>query len=199
MDENIKFAENAHPPRWGDDIREIRNRLQKDEAAILEWKGYSQNAPSVDEFNSPSFGKEPIKLNVEPEIYSLNQQLTPETKEKILQEFETAARIAGVKPIEGHVHQDGFYGENPLCPILNNPDEILTKIQEVFHTGETTMEEEDGVSDKHFILSYIQAKMPKRTVGWREGSLYVDGARTNITYQSLASLIAKKLQKVFGN
>ena len=106
--------------------------------------------------------------------------------------------IAQVKPIEGHPCIEGSYGDNPMCPILNNPDEILVKIQEVFHNGETVMDEEDGTSDKHFILGYIQSKFPKRKLGWREGSLYVDGARTNVTYQWISAKIAKHLRKIFN-
>ena len=164
-------------------IKEVQERIERhllgDRDLEKEWTAYSSEAPSVDEFNSPNFGKTPFE-DVEPEVFTMSSVLTPETKEKILQEFLHAATVAQVKPIEGHVCQEG-YGEVAMCPILNNPDEIMVKIQEVFHTGETVMDEEDGVSDKHFILGYIQSKLPKRKLGWREGSLYVDGARTNIT------------------
>lgn len=181
-----------------DDLMEIRRRLRcfsDDPEELKEWVEYSGAAPGVDEFNDPGYGKEPIK-DVEPEIFTM-QELTPESKEKILQEFAHAAQIAKVKPLEGHPCIEEGYGDNPRCPILSNPDEIMVKIKEVFHPEQVAMEEEDGSSDKHFILSYIQAKMPKRTVGWKDGALYVDGARTNVTYQSIATLIAKKLRRVF--
>lgn len=183
-----------------DDIKEVQERIEchlSNRDLEEEWAAYSSEAPSVEEFNSPCFGKEPIE-DVEPEVFTLSGPLTPETKQRILQEFLESAKIAQVKPIEGHPCMEGSYGDNPMCPILNNPDEILVKIQEVFHSGETVMEEEDGTSDKHFILGYIQSKFPKRKLGWREGSLYVDGARTNVTYQWISEKIARQLRKVFN-
>lgn len=110
MDENIKTTEDKsweyaegvrHQPRLRpeEDFAEVKRHL--DGNSDLAWEEYSQEAPSVDEFNSPNYGREPIE-DVEPEVYAINNQLTPEIKEKILQEFEYAAQVAKVKPIEGH-------------------------------------------------------------------------------------------------
>lgn len=176
------------------EVMEIKRRLAQSETE-KDWATYSQDAPSVNEFNSSDWGKTPIIDNTEPEIYTLG---LAEANDKILQEFQHAATIAGVKSIESTGIPVRFYGDDPFCPILNNPDEILIKIQEVFHSTEVALEKEDDTSDKHFILGYIQAKMPKRKLGWKDGCLHVDGARTNVSYQSIAASIMKKLRKVFG-
>lgn len=193
MDENIKTEKEKFKGNPEDDMAAVQAAMD------AEWDSYSNCAPGVDEFNDRDFGKVPV-AEPDPEIYTLCSKITPEERERILSEFNESARLAGVRPIEGHPYVNGFYGEDAKCPILNNPDEIMVKIREVFHADQPMDEEtENDASDKHFILSYIQSRMPKRKIGWKEGILYVDGAATNISYQSIASMVVKRLQKVFGN